>query len=103
MLMLFLLCGIGGCKAGNPLPNAYQFNAAIATMSGTYTSNVIPIHYYISISSPREGTMAIPAGYADIYSIVEYSTNGGVKYNLCHNTQGHPGDYRFHEKLQRLH
>jgi hypothetical protein len=91
-LSLFLFMG-SNCGGGEGSPGAYSYNTAISTMGGTYTSNVIPVHYYVGITTNIPGTVPLAPGFGDVYSLVEYSTNGGVSYHLCHNTEGNPGDY----------
>lgn len=83
----------GSCGGGDSTPGAYSYNAAIATMGGTYTSNVIDINYYVSVTTNKPGSVPLAPGFGDVYSLVEYSTNSGVRYQLCHNTAGNPGDY----------
>ncbi len=83
----------GNCGGGDSTPGAYNYNTAISTMGGTYTSNVIDINYYVSVTTNKPGTVPLAPGFGDVYSLVEYSTNSGVKYQLCHNTAGNPGDY----------
>ncbi|MFH1515996.1 MAG: Ig domain-containing protein, partial [bacterium] len=92
VLSLLMFWG-GTCSSGSTTPGAYSYNTAISTMGGTYTSNVIPINYFVSVTTNKEGTVPLAPGFGDVYSLVEYSTNNGVRYDLCHNTAGHPGDY----------
>ncbi len=92
ILSLVLFWG-GSCGGGDSTPGAYDYNAAISTMGGTYTSNVIDINYYVSVTTNKPGSVPLAPGFGDVYSLVEFSTNSGVRYQLCHNTAGNPGDY----------
>jgi hypothetical protein len=88
MIITLFLYGGADCGGKNVVgenTTGFSYNIAITTMGGTHTKNVLEIHYFVSMATIFPGTHSVPEGLGDIYTIVDYTIDGGVHYSICHN------------------